>query len=269
MSEPKLSSDPSLPSSEYSREYYTTGCQGYREFQQTLGEQLPARLSLPLALADIHPGMRVLDVGCGRGEITLHCARRGAQVWGMDYAREAVVLARDALTNVAQPDETGRLLVLQSNARTLPLSTGSMDIAFMLDVVEHLYPHELEQALREVWRVLRPGGRLVVHTMPNLWYYHWGYPLFRAAQRLRGHQLPANPRERWPFHHVHVNEQTPVSLGRTLGACGYRARVWLRSTQDYREESNPLARRVMKFLVTVYPLRWIFCNDIFAIGVKS
>ena len=105
----------------------------------------------------------------------------------------------------------------------------------MLDVVEHLHPHELARVLDEVHRVLRPGGQLIAHTMPNLWYYRWGYPLYRVVQRLRGQHLPTNPRERWSYSEVHVNEQTPLSLYRVLRQSNFATRFWLRSTQTYAQ----------------------------------
>jgi predicted SAM-dependent methyltransferase len=138
----------------------------------------------------------------------------------------------------------------------------------MLDVVEHLHPHELDTVLGEVIRILRTGGRLIVHTMPNLWYYRYGYPLYRMMQYLRGQSLPVDPRDRWPYAHVHVNEQDPKRLGRTLTLAGFRSRVWLRTTQSYAYEKNRFVRMGMEILTRWVPFRWLFCNDIFAIGTK-
>ncbi len=258
----------SVPSSVYTRDYFLTCCQGHEQFVESMGQALPTRLMIPLELADIRPGMRVLDVGCGRGEIVLQCARRGATAWGLDYAEEATLVAQEALAEIATPEDMRHITIMRSNARTLPFPDNSMDVAFMLDVVEHLYPEELAEAFTDIWRVLRPGGRLVIHTMPSLWYYYYGYPIYRAAQRLRGEQLPPDPRMRWDYREVHVNEQTPTALRRALRECGFRAGVWLNTTQDYSYESNPVVRRGMEFLTKVYPFRWIFCNDIFAIGRK-
>ena len=139
----------------------------------------------------------------------------------------------------------------------------------MLDIVEHLLPDELSAALGEVWRILKPGGQVIIHTMPNLWYYRIGYPIFRFIQGLRGEILPADPRQRWEYSHVHVNEQTPSKLRSTLLAYNFETRVWLQSTVSYEYESNDFVRRGMEFVTSTTPFRSIFCNDIFAIGLKS
>ena len=138
----------------------------------------------------------------------------------------------------------------------------------MLDVVEHLTPEQLATALREAHRLLKPGGRLIVHTMPNTWYYRWGYPLYRRVQAARGVNLPRDPRARWGYAHLHVNEQNPLKLRAVLRQAGFRGRVWLRSTQDYPQEANPLVRAIMRLLTYLPGLRLIFCNDVFAMGIK-
>ncbi len=257
-----------IPAEDYTLEYYETCCQGYEEFKSSGGERLPMRLAMPLELAQIKAGMRVVDIGCGRGELVLHCTRRGAYTWGLDYARPALGLAQQALKTVfAQSVPCASWALQQANASgALPFASGSVDVVFMLDVVEHLLPHELKAALDETWRILRPGGRLVVHTMPNLWYYHYGYPLYRLLQRLRGQHLPADPRARWKYSHVHVNEQTPTRLRRALLESGFKARVWLHPIQSYEYEDSRLVRVSMRALAHIYPFRWVFCNDIFAIG---
>ena len=266
--EENSSESKSVPSTIYTREYFTRCCQGHQEFIETKGMVLPTRLSIPLDLANIRPGMRVVDIGCGRGELVLHLFRRGATVWGVDYSWDAVSISTEFLADARKQTSSGNLGILQGNSQYLPFDTASIDVVFMLDVVEHLYPNELENALLDIKRVLRPGGRLIIHTMPNLWYYRFGYPLFRLLQRLRGQKLPPDPRDRWDFSEVHVNEQTPLSLRNILKKCGLHTQVWLKNTQSYDQESSILIRRGMDFVTKTAPFRWIFCNDIFAIGIK-
>jgi ubiquinone/menaquinone biosynthesis C-methylase UbiE len=259
----------SIPPEEYTREYYEQCCEGYEQFTYSRGEVLPMRLIIPLNLAEIEPGMHVIDLGCGRGEMVLHSALRGAWVWGLDYAAEALTLSKEAFDRVVEKDVLYKLSVQQTNAVALPFAENIIDIVFMLDIVEHLYPNELDQSFAEVYRVLQPGGRLIVHTMPNLWYYRFGYPIYRFFQNLRGKKLPADPRSRWAFAHVHINEQTPSRLKKSLRAAGFKTRVWLSTTQSYDYEENVFVRFVMNFLTKVYPFRWIFCNDIFALAIKG
>ncbi|MBM3145681.1 MAG: methyltransferase domain-containing protein [Chloroflexi bacterium] len=246
-----------LPSSAYTQDYLLTECDGHSEFLASLGEFLPQRLARALEIADIQAGQRALDIGCGRGELVLHCAKLGAQAWGADNSPEALKIVR-------QLSPIGQMAFQQAEAGDLPFATRCFDIVFMLDLVEHLTPAQLERSLREARRVLKPGGKLVLHTMPNLWYYRYGYPLYRLTQNLRGQRLPKDPRSRWRFAHLHVNEQTPLELRKALLGANFQAKIWLESTQKYSYESNPILRAVMQTLVRIPPFEWIFCNDIFA-----
>ncbi len=256
---------PSVSPEAYTRDYYQANCHGYAEFRESYGEIVSERFRIPLELAAISSGMCILDVGCGRGEILIHADKRGASAYGFDYAESALKMAAEA---IAKHPQAHRILIHLANAQQLPYPDNCFDRVFMLDVVEHLYPHELHQSLIEIRRVLRPSGRLIIHTMPNTWYYRWGYPLFRMFHRLRGQKLPVDPRDRWGYSAVHVNEQDLIMLRRELKSAGFKAKVWLQSTHSYAEEPNELVRFVMRALVTLYPFRLIFCNDLFAVAVK-
>lgn len=255
--------DPHAPrtAGDYPADYFLHHCDGGEAFRRSRGEELPPRLAYPLRLADPRPGLRLLDLGCGRGELAWRAARRGALALGLDFAPAALELARSL------PPQPG-LAFARAELTALPLPENVFDLALMLDVVEHLTPAQLRTALREAHRALKPGGRLLVHTMPNTWYYRWGYPLYRRVQAARGVDLPRDPRARWGYSHLHVNEQNPLKLRAALREAGFRPRVWLRSVQDYADEPNPAARFVIRLLTRLPGLRLIFCNDIFALGVK-
>ncbi|MBE3111131.1 MAG: methyltransferase domain-containing protein, partial [Acidobacteria bacterium] len=147
----------------YDSRYFYTSCEGFEEFRKSGGRKLSARFRKALSMARIRPGERVLDIGCGRGELVLHAALLGAHATGIDYSEEAVGIAKETLAG--WPAEVRELSqVRQMNARSLDFDGESFDVAFMSDIVEHLFPRELAEALCETRRVLRPGGRLIVHT---------------------------------------------------------------------------------------------------------
>jgi ubiquinone/menaquinone biosynthesis C-methylase UbiE len=251
-----------VPASAYTEAYFST-IEGYEEYLRSGGRVLTARLAEALRIAGDIRDQRVLDLGCGRGEVLLRCLDEGAWAVGVDYAVDALRMTQRIL-----PERSA--LLVQADAQALPFATGAFDLILALDIVEHLHQPQLERMLAEAHRLLAPGGRLIVHTMPNLWYYRFGYPLFRLVQRLRGVRLPRNPRDRLPYVKLmHVNEQSVVSLARNLRAAGFDSRLWLRNMQDFARESNRLVRAVSRFLAGVYPFAWIFCSDVFALATKE
>ncbi len=263
--------EPPVPAGLYTEEYFRTACEGYDEFNASEGEQLSRRLRAAFELAEVLPGMRVLDVGCGRGEILLHCAQPGAFACGVDYAPAALRLAQQVVTSL-DPQAPGRIALGQANARRLPFAGASFDRVLLFDVVEHLHPWELQATLLEVRRVLKPQGRLIVHTAPNLWYDRYAYPLVRLVRRLMGQgaQYPRDPRQFLvdANEHVHVNEQSLLSMRRVLRRAGFRGRVWLDSPPQQRDEGPPLTL-LRRLAFDVPPFRWFFEREVFAVAAPA
>ena len=103
--------------------------------------------------------LRIVDVGCGDGmctELTAELAREdGHHVAGVDWAAAPL----------KQAAERGLTLVRGSLETGLPFASGSVDVVILSEVVEHLV--DPDGGLAELYRVLRPGGHLVLST-PNL-----------------------------------------------------------------------------------------------------
>ena len=268
----------SVPSTRYDEAYFLTACEGYQEYLESEGAHLSRRLNQAFAVADVKAGMHVLDVGCGRGEILLHCSRLGARAYGVDYASTAVRLSRllleqSSMKASAEERSSGgaEIGLYQADARHLPFRCGQFDRVLMFDVVEHLYPWELQQALSEIHRVLAATGRLIVHTAPNRWYDDYAYPLVRLVRRLMGQgaRYPRNPRAlNVPVNtDVHVNEQDILSLRRTLKKAGFRGRIWLDTPPQKRDEGPPLAL-ARQIAFNWPPFRWFFEREVFAVASK-
>jgi len=262
----------SLPSTLYTEDYFLTACEGYAEFVESHGEHLSRRLKAAFAVASVEPGMRVLDVGCGRGEILRHCAQLGARAYGIDYADVAVRLSREVARVEARSGAQPPIGVYRADAKALPYPDAAFERVLLFDVVEHLFPWELNTALQEVRRVLKPAGMVAIHTAPNRWYDAYAYPAVRLVRTLqgRGAQYPANPRALNVAANVdvHVNEQDVLSLRRYLRRAGFRnIKVWLDSPPQNRQEHG-VFRTLRKIAFDAPPFRWFFEREVFAVGAN-
>ena len=210
--------EPSVSPDAYDATYYRGTCAGHEEWTASGGQQADPLYDGVLTLAGLRPGEVVVDVGTGRGELVAVALERGAaHAVGIDYSPTAVEMAEQTLR---ARDVQDRGEVRLADARRLPVDDATADLVTMVDVVEHLTPTELAHTLAEVRRVLRPGGRLFAHTMPNRLVYDVTYRLHRTAARLSGARWPADPRNDYE-HRMHVNEQTRGGLARTLRRAGF------------------------------------------------
>lgn len=257
-----------IPSTRYDAAYFLTACEGYEEFIASEGKELSRRLEAAFSVVEIQPRMRVLDIGSGRGEIVRHCARLGAEVIGIDYAAAANQLAAQSIKE--QPEIPGKMGIAQADAKVLPFAAGIFDRILMFDIVEHLHPWELRQALTEAYRLLKADGLLIVHTAPNRWYDRYAYPLVRLYRTWtgEGRKYPRNPREIIPANlHVHVNEQDMLSLPRALRAAGFHSKVWLDSPLQDRSE-GPILDLLRLIAFEIPPFRWFFEREVFGVAWK-
>jgi len=106
---------------------------------------------------------RVVDLGCGAGYGSALLAQSARQVISVDFAADAVTLAREANSHLAQ------VHTLQASASQLPLAPNSADLAVAFEVIEHL--DDWAGLIREARRILAPGGQFIVST-PNKDYYN-------------------------------------------------------------------------------------------------
>ena len=140
---------------------------------------------------------------------------------GIEYSADALPLAQRTLDAHGVQD---RAHVMLADARQLPFPDDSLDVITMLDVVEHLAPAELSACFREVARCLRPSGRLLIHTFPTTTIYDVTYRFQRNVAPWRRRTWPAEPRGELE-RRMHVNEQTPRRLARSLREAGLAPKV--------------------------------------------
>jgi ubiquinone/menaquinone biosynthesis C-methylase UbiE len=110
------------------------------------------------ALGDVE-GLDVLDVGAGTGRHAIRIAERGARVTAIDFSEEMLAKARE------KPG-AGRVSWLEHDvARPMPFAAGSFDRVLSALVLEHIPVEELASFFRELGRVARRDGVIVVTAM--------------------------------------------------------------------------------------------------------
>ena len=120
-------------------------------------------LTIDLDRLGVRAGASVLDVGSGPGRHAFEALRRGARVWCADLSAEDLRAAAATLTAMAEAGESpasGAFAVARGDARALPFADGSFDHVVAAEVLEHI--PEDRHAMREIARVLRPGGTAAV-----------------------------------------------------------------------------------------------------------
>jgi arsenite methyltransferase len=182
-------------------------------FDEQTGRQLEAlygiadavrRRELVRAALAAAPGERILDVGCGPGffcaELLGEVGSSGA-VTGVDASPQMLALARrrcQAHENVA---------LLEAQATSLPVEDAGFDGALCVQVLE--YVREYPDALAELYRALRPGGRAVV------WDTDWASVSWHSAHHARMRRVL----DAWDEHLVH--RSLPRTLAPALRSAGF------------------------------------------------
>ncbi len=110
-------------------------------------------------LAAPRAGLRALDLCCGTGDVSFALAGQGAEVTGLDFSEPMLAVARRRAERSPGP-EVQRPKFLQGDAQEIPFPDESFDIVTVSYGLRNL--SSWEHGLREMWRVARSGGRLLV-----------------------------------------------------------------------------------------------------------
>lgn len=170
----------------------------------------------------------VLDIGCGYGGISLAFARCSREVYSIDHDSERIAVIRNRI----RAEGVANMHLLTHDGRALPFETGQFDLVLLNGVLEYLgvnmdgvNPKQLQfEALREIRRVLRPGGTLYV-GIENRNYpgylkkdVHSGLPLVSMMPRWTADLISQSMRGK-PFQHYIYSAW---GLSRLFKRAGYK-----------------------------------------------
>ena len=106
-------------------------------------------------LSHIRPGMRVLDLGCGAGWLTLAMAQRGAEATGIDISEESLNVAREYYESIRE-EVPGSARYELADLNHLSLAADSYDVIAVCGALHHLT--HVRHTIEELHKALRPGG---------------------------------------------------------------------------------------------------------------
>ncbi|MEV8319594.1 class I SAM-dependent methyltransferase [Streptomyces sp. NPDC059900] len=124
--------------------------------------------------AHLRPGMNVLDAGCGPGVIAAAVADRGRgiTVTGVDIGSHRVAEARRNLG--------GKGTAVEADVRHLPFADDAFDLGYCRLMLQ--FVPDVEAAVRELCRVIRPGGTIVLYELDG--QLNWNHPIDDRLQEL-------------------------------------------------------------------------------------
>jgi ubiquinone/menaquinone biosynthesis C-methylase UbiE len=162
---------------------YSTKPEGSLEWSEEIEEDRYANEPFIHAFAQFTRwrGKRVLEVGCGTGTDCLQFARAGADIYAIDLTERGVEITRKRLALIGVSAN-----VRVGDAEALPFDDNMFDLVYSWGVLHHT--PNTKKAIAEVYRVLKPGGRIVImlyhrrSIVTYRLYFHYG---LRAGRPFR------------------------------------------------------------------------------------
>jgi ubiquinone/menaquinone biosynthesis C-methylase UbiE len=195
------------------RQQWMEGAAGWRKWAPQWEVQSRAATEAIVRAAQVTPGMQILDLASGTGEPALTLARAvrpGGHVTATDLVPEMVATAQEQ----AQQRQITNLTCQQADAEALPFPAQTFDrVTCRLGIM--FFPN-VGQALREIHRVLKPGGRAAFVALGPLEQHLWQWSIVRVFQ-----QYISLPPPEAGAPHLYRFAQ-PGTLARALQEAGFR-----------------------------------------------
>ncbi|MCB4792695.1 MAG: class I SAM-dependent methyltransferase [Elusimicrobia bacterium] len=260
----------------YTREYFLNDCEGFKQYLSSKSMFLSPRLKKVFDLAQIKEGMRVLDIGCGRGELVLHCADKGSVAIGIDSSQDAIKISEELYSHwlKKKPNIENKASFILSDCNQINFNESSFDVIFLSDIVEHLEQRYLESVLNLTSKILKPDGKIILHSSPNKIFIKYGLKIYYLLGRCYGKKLDWDMVK--SLHEglkdkFHVNEQTTFSLKKTFRKSGfYSVNIWLEKNPHYAYYffKDDVFIKKLNTIYSILPIKHLFLADIYGVVGK-
>ena len=144
----------------------------------------------------------ILEVGCGTGSLASQMALKGNNVTAIDINFQMI---NYAMQNYPQDLKEGSLLYQKGSFSNMPVEANSQDLVVSTFMLSELRPFEQQIFLRNVWKVLKPNGKLVIAAefVPNgLWKLIFKIKRWRYKKKLRRLKLRSTFLLKWFFNYI-------------------------------------------------------------------
>jgi len=188
----------------------------------------------------VRDGVRVLDMGCGGGRHAYEAWRRGATVVALDLDEQELKGVAYVVGQMLDAGELPHGVVggpTRASALALPFPDATFDAVVTSEVLEHIWDDR--GAIRELVRVLRPGGRMAV-TVPTRWPERVSWAIDR-----RYHDRPGGHVRIYRQHELELRlEEAGLLLRGSHHAHALHSPYWwLKCAVGVDDDTSPLVRR--------------------------
>lgn len=133
------------------------------ELHKTITIEKPHEKVVEFVTRYVRPGMRLLDLGCGKGRHSIYCAKKGIETHAVDISDNAL----DFLRKESEKDQLfEHLKITKADIRELPFPNEYFNAIICVNVINHGYWKDLKQYFKEATRVLKPNGFFFIIGTP-------------------------------------------------------------------------------------------------------
>jgi ubiquinone/menaquinone biosynthesis C-methylase UbiE len=144
------------------------------------------RINIVADLLDPKPQEYILDIGCGVGTFAYAAAKKKSVSFGIDYSHESLKMAKIISERFGTQNNSA---FVTGSALSLPYKDNCFDKAVIADFIEHITDDEKKILLKEIYRVLKPGGVGVIFT-PNALREYFSEIYCKIRHVLFGKNIP-------------------------------------------------------------------------------